>query len=151
MTTTRGLRSTEFAKSPNRTCSGSGFFYDSADSPSRPPMNYLAHALRYLDRPWFAAGTAVPDWLSVADRQVRVRSRILEPIVETLGSHEEREIAYGILQHPSATTSGSTPRPGSPWRRTASRQPSEQLDPDPDFPASFLGHVVSWSCSSTSP
>ena len=32
-------------------------------------MNYFAHALPFLDRPYFVAGTAVPDWLTVADRR----------------------------------------------------------------------------------
>ena len=37
-------------------------------------MNYFAHALPFLDDdPYFVAGTGVPDWLSVADRDVRVR------------------------------------------------------------------------------
>ena len=36
-------------------------------------MNYFAHGYRYIDRPWFLAGTALPDWLNVVDRRVRVR------------------------------------------------------------------------------
>ena len=32
-------------------------------------MNYFAHALPFLDQPYFMAGTAVPDWLTVVDRQ----------------------------------------------------------------------------------
>ena len=43
-------------------------------------MNYFAHALPFLDQPYFVAGTAVPDWLSVVDRQVRVRRRHAEPL-----------------------------------------------------------------------
>jgi hypothetical protein len=42
-------------------------------------MNYLAHALPFLDDPYFVAGTAVPDWLMVADRRVRMRPRYVEP------------------------------------------------------------------------
>ena len=30
-----------------------------------PIMNYFAHALPFLDDPYLAAGTGVPDWLSV--------------------------------------------------------------------------------------
>lgn len=36
-------------------------------------MNYFAHGYRFIDRPYYLAGTAVPDWLRVADRDVRVR------------------------------------------------------------------------------
>jgi hypothetical protein len=104
-------------------------------------MNYLAHAIRFLDRPWFAAGTAVPDWLSVADRPVRVRARLLEPVLPTLGSHEEREIAAGILQHlhddqwfhGTAGFAMATGKLSVAFRRVSS---------DSDFPASFLGHIV---------
>lgn len=60
-------------------------------------MNYFAHGFRYLDRPWFLAGTAAPDWLSVADRKVRIQART----VERLAGDEtpEREIAAGVLRH----------------------------------------------------
>jgi hypothetical protein len=42
-------------------------------------MNYFAHATQFLDRPYFVAGAAVPDWLMVADRKVRMRSKHVEP------------------------------------------------------------------------
>lgn len=61
-------------------------------------MNYYAHGVRFLDRPYFLAGTAVPDWLSVADRQVRMRPRRVEPFSD--GSRSpEAELAAGVLQH----------------------------------------------------
>ena len=44
------------------------------------------------------AGTAVPDWLSVADRRVRVRSRRIHERLESLDA-EERALAEGMLQH----------------------------------------------------
>jgi hypothetical protein len=61
-------------------------------------MNYLAHARRYLDEPYFVAGTAIPDWLNVVDRRLRVRRRHAEPYV----SHPNAPlaaIARGVLQH----------------------------------------------------
>ena len=36
-------------------------------------MNYLAHGFRFTDEPYFLAGTAAPDWLSVIDRKMRLR------------------------------------------------------------------------------
>ncbi|MDA0831799.1 MAG: hypothetical protein O2955_00695 [Planctomycetota bacterium] len=61
-------------------------------------MNYFAHGLRFLNRPYFLAGTAVPDWLSVADRATRMHSkRVLRFLDEAEGI--EREIAAGVLQH----------------------------------------------------
>ena len=42
-------------------------------------MNYYTHGLRFIGDPYFLAGTACPDWLSVSDRQVRLRSRHVAP------------------------------------------------------------------------
>ena len=59
-------------------------------------MNYLAHAIDYLDRPLFMSGTGVPDMLSVVDRKVRVRSRNLKPLIET-HQGDVAELASGML------------------------------------------------------
>ncbi len=61
-------------------------------------MNYLSHGYRFLDDPLKLAGTAVPDWLSVVDRKVRVRSRRVREHFASL-EHEDRSIAEGMLQH----------------------------------------------------
>ena len=61
-------------------------------------MNYFAHAYRFLDDPCFVAGTGVPDWLTVADRAVRVRAKQVLPAVE----HPDAAVAAvarGMLQH----------------------------------------------------
>jgi len=61
-------------------------------------MNYFAHGMRFVDRPYYLAGTAVPDWLSVADRNVRMRSNRVEPFAD--GSRTiQAELAAGVLQH----------------------------------------------------
>jgi hypothetical protein len=61
-------------------------------------MNYFAHGARFVDRPYFLAGTAVPDWLSVADRKVRLRSKRVAPFAGSSDSLVD-ELARGILQH----------------------------------------------------
>ncbi len=63
-------------------------------------MNYFAHAVRFLDTsdPYFIAGTGVPDWLTVADRQVRVRRRHLAPKLAD-ADRQTAALAQGILQH----------------------------------------------------
>lgn len=61
-------------------------------------MNYFTHAVRYLDRPLFAAGVCVPDWLSVVDRKARVRGKRIEQELSALND-SDREIALGIKQH----------------------------------------------------
>lgn len=61
-------------------------------------MNYLAHAYQYLHDPYFATGTAVPDWLSVVDRRVRLRPPIVLPYTEATDGAPGR-LATGILRH----------------------------------------------------
>lgn len=61
-------------------------------------MNYLAHGFRFLDSPLIVAGTAVPDWLCVADRRVRVRSRRIYEQMDSLDEND-RALAEGMLQH----------------------------------------------------
>jgi len=61
-------------------------------------MNYFAHAIRFLDRPWFVAGTATPDWLSVADRKVRLREKHLAPFLDDQ-DRRVREFTAGAMQH----------------------------------------------------
>lgn len=61
-------------------------------------MNYLAHALPFLDDPYFVAGVAVPDWLNVVDRKCRARAKFAIPFT----SHEDprrASLAKGIVQH----------------------------------------------------
>ena len=61
-------------------------------------MNYFAHALPFLDQPYFLAGTGVPDWLTVADRQVRLRARYAEPFAQD-ADPGVAAVAAGVLQH----------------------------------------------------
>jgi hypothetical protein len=61
-------------------------------------MNYFAHALPFLDRPYVLAGTSVPDWLTVADRPLRLRSRQVEPFRDDPDPCVAA-VAGGMLQH----------------------------------------------------
>ncbi len=63
-------------------------------------MNCLAHAFRFLDDPHFAAGTCVPDWLSMVDRQARIKRKNVEIFLRCPGTQPQvTEIAAGIVQH----------------------------------------------------
>ena len=66
--------------------------------PTGAAVNYFAHGLRFIDRPLFLAGTAVPDWLSVVDRRMRMRHRLVAPVADSSGS-PAAEVAAGVLQH----------------------------------------------------
>ena len=61
-------------------------------------MNFFAHGFRFVAMPYMVAGTAVPDWLSVVDRKVRVRSRHAAPHVEH-DDHRIAAVARGVVQH----------------------------------------------------
>lgn len=61
-------------------------------------MNYLAHGYRYVDDPYFLAGTALPDWMSVLDRRNRARS---QAALLCVNSPDDRLSAFarGVVQH----------------------------------------------------
>jgi hypothetical protein len=104
-------------------------------------VNYFAHGLRFLDRPHFLAGTAVPDWLSVVDRRVRVRPQLTEPLATGDGS-DHAEVAAGILQHFHDDGWFHTTQAfaETSWKLTVAFR---GLNPDhEDIRASFLGHIV---------
>jgi len=61
-------------------------------------VNYFAHALPFLDDPYFAAGTGVPDWLSVVDRRVRLRAKHVEPFLAD-PDRVVAAVAGGVCQH----------------------------------------------------
>ena len=64
-------------------------------------MNYFAHSYHHLDKPYFVAGTAVPDWLVACDRRRLKRERVealwaAPPLPE---DSAEAQVVSGILQH----------------------------------------------------
>jgi len=104
-------------------------------------MNYYAHGVRWMDRPWYAAGTAVPDWLSVVDRQVRVRSKTTRRYLETAEGHEA-ELARGILQHLEDDDWFHRTQAFAIVSDRLTREFRQAL-PDDDGPRPhFLGHIV---------
>ena len=103
-------------------------------------MNYFAHGVRFLDQPLFLAGTAVPDWMSVADRGVRVRPKLVEALTREEGP--DSETARGILQH-FHDDDWFHRTPGFA-RVTAAltEQFREALAGDDGMRPGFLGHIV---------
>lgn len=61
-------------------------------------MNYLSHAYKYLDDPYFVAGTALPDWMSVVDRRNRARSQSAAPLADD-SDRQLAAFARGVMQH----------------------------------------------------
>jgi hypothetical protein len=104
-------------------------------------MNYLAHAIRFLDRPNFVAGTAVPDWLSVVDRQVRMRPKLLEPWIDHADS-QRADIAAGIQQHLCDDAWFHATRGFAEVTGELGRLFREAVGSDDGFRCGFLGHIV---------
>jgi hypothetical protein len=105
------------------------------------PMNYFAHGYAFIDDPWFLAGTAVPDWLNVSDRGVRVRPRQAAPWTAD-ADPRVAALARGIARHHADDGWFHTTAVFAElsWRFTARLR--ELLDPDEGMRPSFLGHIL---------
>ena len=104
-------------------------------------MNYLAHGWRFAHEPYVLAGTAVPDWLNVIDRRMKVRSKTAALFVE----HDDpttAAIARGIVQHHRDDawfheTPAFVRLSGEFSRRLAAVLPGDE-----GFRPWFLGHIL---------
>ena len=104
-------------------------------------MNYFAHGIRFLDRPWFLAGTALPDWLSVLDRKVRLRPKSLLPLAD--GSLTvEAELAAGGLRHIEDDHWFHKTRAFAEATGRLTRIFRDFMGPGDGFRCGFLGHIT---------
>lgn len=104
-------------------------------------MNYFAHALPFLDAPYFAAGTAVPDWLSVVDRRVRLRQRHLEGFLEDQDSLLA-SLAGGVRQHLADDDDFHRTPAFSQALGEMTQLVRSVLDGDTRVPTQFLAHLL---------
>jgi hypothetical protein len=104
-------------------------------------MNYFAHALHFLDRPYFLAGTAVPDWLSVADRQVRLRSKHAEAFLNDPDPCVA-EVAAGTLQHLRDDAQFHSTRAFAETSLELTVRIRDVLGGETGLRPSFLGHLL---------
>lgn len=61
-------------------------------------MNYFAHGRAFLDNPLIVAGAALPDWLCVVDRRIRIRSHQAGPFLAE-ADPAMASFAWGIMRH----------------------------------------------------
>lgn len=104
-------------------------------------MNYLAHGIRFLDAPYLLAGTAVPDWLSVVDRKVRVRSPAAAELLHD-PDDATRQLAAGIVQHLDDDRWFHDSRVFAETNLQFAVELRDCLPGDEGFRPSFLGHIV---------
>lgn len=104
-------------------------------------MNYFAHGIRFLDRPLYLAGTAVPDWLSVADRRVRMRDKHLQPAIDS-DDPVLAELAAGIRQHLEDDDWFHQSRAFYEVTSDVSDLFRAHLGPEDGFRPGFLGHIA---------
>ncbi len=104
-------------------------------------MNYFAHAAPFLDRPWFLAGTAVPDWLAVADRPLRLRARHAEASLHD-ADPVVAELAGGVLQHLRDDAAFHESRAFAETSLELCARVRDALAGDQSLRPAFLGHLL---------
>ena len=107
----------------------------------RAEMNYFAHALHFLDRPYFVAGTGVPDWLTVADRGARVRPKRAARLAED-SQADTAAVAAGVLQHVRDDRRFHRCRAFAELSLELTAAARKALGADAGLQAPFLGHVL---------
>lgn len=104
-------------------------------------MNYFAHALNHIDRPYFLAGTSIPDWLSAVDRKVRLRPRLLEPWLHS-DDPVQSEVATGTLRHLADDDWFHSTRGFAEVTGTLTHMFRSQLGAGDQYHCGFLGHIA---------
>lgn len=104
-------------------------------------VNYFSHGYRFIDRPYFLAGTAVPDWLSVVDRRVRARRAAALPFQADVDPFVA-ELSRGIVQHHEDDRWFHQGREFAETTLEFTVQIRDLLAPDDSLRPSFLGHII---------
>jgi hypothetical protein len=104
-------------------------------------LNYFAHGMRFVERPWFLAGTALPDWLSVVDRRVRLRHRHVQERADGSGSIDA-ELAAGARQHLDDDHWFHKTRAFAESTAHLAKRFRDFLGPGDNFRCGFLGHIA---------
>jgi hypothetical protein len=104
-------------------------------------VNYLAHGWRFVDQPYYLAGTSAPDWLSVVDRKMRLRGRRAAEFLEH-ADPQVRQFAGGVMQHIADDDwfHQTAAFAELSWQFTV--EVRNRLPPDDGFRPSFVGHIL---------
>jgi hypothetical protein len=104
-------------------------------------MNYLAHGFRFTDEPYLLAGTAAPDWLSVIDRKMRLRSKRAAEFVDDTDA-QLAALARGVMQHHHDDGWFHLTAAFSELSLAFAVEIRQVLPDDEGFRPSFLGHIL---------
>jgi hypothetical protein len=104
-------------------------------------MNYLAHGWRFASDPYFLAGTAAPDWLSVIDRKTRLRSRVAAGFIED-ADPVLAAVARGVMQHHADDAWFHATPAFNELNLAFALKIRDALPGDEGFRPSFLGHIL---------
>jgi hypothetical protein len=104
-------------------------------------MNYFAHGREFVDDPYFLAGTAVPDWLSVVDRPTRIRTR---QALEHFNAECPRiaAVARGVARHCHDDGWFHGTRAFAELSLDLTRRSRDHLGQDAGFRPHFVGHIL---------
>jgi len=104
-------------------------------------LNYFAHAIPFLDDPYLAVGTGVPDWLTVIDRRLRVRRKHVEPFMDD-PDRQLAAVARGIMQHLRDDALFHGGRAFAELMLSLTVTSRDALECERGFRPSFLGHLL---------
>jgi len=105
-------------------------------------VNYFAHAMPWLDRSaYLIAGTAVPDWLAVCDRPLRMRRKLVALWLDS-ADPVQADVARGTMQHLVDDAAFHETRAFAELNLALIVQVRDFLDGERGFRPSLLGHLL---------
>jgi hypothetical protein len=104
-------------------------------------MNYFAHGRAFIERPYFLAGTALPDLMNIVDRRNRIRSRAATPLLEDADS-AVAQLAAGVVRHHQDDAWFHESAAFAQLSLQFTVQIRDALPGDEGFRPHFLGHIL---------
>lgn len=104
-------------------------------------MNFLSHSIPYFDQPLLAISTGIPDWMSVVDRKIRVRSKMA---AEHVGSSDPSlaQVAAGVVRHVEDDRWFHGTRAFVETNMQLAVEMRDRLPGDAGFRPTFIGHIL---------
>ena len=104
-------------------------------------MNFLAHAIPYLDQPLLAISTGIPDWLGVVDRKIRARGKLAQPHLNSV-DNDLRLVAGGIMRHIEDDRWFHGTQAFAETNMQLAVELRDLLPGDAGFRPTFVGHIL---------